>query len=1100
MKKLLKTSALLLLLAAPAFCWETIGDGIEYQSWTIDGPNNVFATRMDRNNPNASIAMTQAKDAYKGNQTVRSQMSDNDGRIFYDGTEWGKRYKPIAGVNGDFYLSGGKSRGIRINDGHLTVSMGHDDTIWGGFYWTAARQALQSASYIKNTTIFLKYTDNSVVDVTDVNASAADNGYTMYNAKYGLRSPSDSDATDMLVYLGKPNIIGAVMGKVKSITTGGNTVIPFDCCVITAKGTAATELRSKAKVGDVVTITSSAYSCTSDHTTRVNLPVNTLAAISGLETVLENGVVMPYDNFPALHERHPRTAVGYNDRYIFFMVCDGRRSGVSIGMTGREMGNFLKDVLGATNGICLDGGGSSTMVTNGTVRNRPSDNSERAVANALIMYNIQPKDQATNLSPCQRVTTNASSLSVRRGPGTHNPAIDTVSSGTAGYVTNHGMGGIKNGSNYWWEVKFDSGLIGWVAGNYLTAGAKDTTPPSVPTGLKQKAVTGTTITLGWNASSDNSGYMGHYNIYRDNVLVASTEETEYTDKNLAQDTSYSYRISAVDYAGNESAKGTAVTMATHFDETPPSVPENLRLETATGTSLSFTWDASTDDTAVTGYKVYRGTKLLATVNASSRNYTDTGLSPTVTYSYYVSAFDAQNNTSAKSQPLKLRCYKTDFSEGFPNTDKWTVDRATLSTAKNHGTIEGDNSLYVSADETPYMNALLGLGYRTGRFGVWFYDAGNAGTQIGLYLKGVSETGEELISLGVAVRTETLNYCGVISPAGGETEYVTLKSRSSGWHHLEIEILPGGRLVFFIDNVKRAERTSEAVALCAFKQLFIGDNTAVSGGNLYIDDITFDERTPDAPTTINVASATPDSITWSFTHAGDNAVKYMVYDGSTLMAESGMWLTKAVTETGLTPNTRYTRKITAALGNMTSSVSYSGGGCTAAVAPCDDTISYTAPGNVSDPNVTLTSLIPYGAGTVSYYRVCVDTLPMHEFDDTETRWDSASYTYQLPLSVMPYYIHVRAYNMDNLGGEVMNIGPYRYGVPPVSVVEAKNMADGSQVMIEDCTVTAVFADCAYIEKNGFGIKVTPAGVLRVGDVTSIAGTLGTVDGERVIVTE
>ncbi|MBO7392630.1 MAG: hypothetical protein J6U98_00335, partial [Abditibacteriota bacterium] len=57
--------------------------------------------------------------------------------------------------------------------------------------------------------------------------------------------------------------------------------------------------------------------------------------------------------------------------------------------------------------------------------------------------------------------------------------------------------------------------------------------------------------------------------------------------------------------------------------------------------------------------------------------------------------------------------------------------------------------------------------------------------------------------------------------------------------------------------------------------------------------------------------------------------------------------------------------------------------------------------------------------------------------------------------------------------------------------------GSLVMIENCTVTAVFADCAYIEKDGFGIKVTPAGVLRVGDVTSIAGTLGTADGERVI---
>ncbi|MBP5739245.1 MAG: phosphodiester glycosidase family protein [Abditibacteriota bacterium] len=1096
MKKFLTISALL-LLSNTAFAWETIGDGIEYQQWSIAGPNNVFVTRMDRSNTNAGIAMTQANDSYKGNQTVRSQMSDNDGRMFFDGVEWGKRYKPIAGVNGDAYLSGGTTRAIRINDGHLTTSMYHDDDIWGAFYWTADRQALHSSSYNKGSSIALTYGDNTTVNVVDVNVAAADNSYTMYNAKYGLRTPSDSSVRDMLVHLGKPNTVGVSTGTVRSFTSGGGTVIPFDCCVITAKGTAATEMTSKAKVGDTVTINISAFGSLANHTTRVNLPANTLAAVTGWQTVLENGVIMPYPGFGVITDRHPRTVVAYNNQYVFFMVCDGRRSGVSIGMTGAEMGDFCKNTLGATNAVCLDGGGSSTMVTNGTVRNRPSDGSERAVANGLMMYNILPKSKSSKLSPCQQITASASSLSVRRGPGTNYSAITTVSSGTSGRVTTHTMNGIMSGGIYWWEVKVGS-TTGWVSETYLTAGAKDTTAPGVPSGLKQKSVTGTTITMSWNASSDNSGYMGHYNIYRNNTLVGTSETTEYTDTGLAQDTSYSYRVSAVDFVGNESGKGTAVTMSTHFDETPPTVPQNLRMETATNNSVTFAWDASTDDTAVTGYNVYRGTRLLGTVRPANRKYTDTGLSATSTYSYYVEAFDAQNNTSAKSAALKLRCYKTDYTEGFPNLDNWTVDRASISGVRNHGSLEGDNSVYVNSTVSPYLNSQLGLGYRTGRFGVWFYDSGTAGSQTLLRLRGMSESGEEVMYIGIGIHsTFSTGYCGEIAVPSTQSTYFALSNRSAGWHHLEIEILPGGRLVFYVDGSSKSQRVNEAVVSCAFKQVYIGNNVSPSSGELYIDDITFDERTPDAPTSISAAAATPTSITWGFNHASDNAVKYMIYDGGTLKAESAMWLTKAVEETGLTPNTKYTRKAASAAGNMTSTMSYSANGYTLAMTPCDDTISYTAPGVLSDPTVVLNALTPYGAGTVSYYRVHIDNLPTREFTDTETQWNSAAFTADLPISVRPYYIHIRAYNAEGTGGDVMNIGPYTYGGIPVSVIEARNMIDGNNIMISDAVVTAVFADCAYIMKDGFGIKVTPALDHAVGDVVTVAGVLSTVAGERVV---
>jgi hypothetical protein len=64
-----------------------------------------------------------------------------------------------------------------------------------------------------------------------------------------------------------------------------------------------------------------------------------------------------------------RTAVAYNDQYIFFIVVDGRDDDHSKGMTIRQLAEFSKNTLGASYGIAQDGGGSSTMVVSGQVVN-----------------------------------------------------------------------------------------------------------------------------------------------------------------------------------------------------------------------------------------------------------------------------------------------------------------------------------------------------------------------------------------------------------------------------------------------------------------------------------------------------------------------------------------------------------------------------------------------------------------------------------------------------------------------------------------------------------------------------------------------------------
>ena len=85
------------------------------------------------------------------------------------------------------------------------------------------------------------------------------------------------------------------------------------------------------------------------------------------------------------------------------------------------------------------------------------------------------------------------------------------------------------------------------------------------------------------------------------------------------------------------------------DTTAPSTPTNLQVTGTTSSSASLSWTASTDNTAVTGYNIYRNGAKVGTTSGTT--YTDSGLSASTTYSYTVSAYDAAGNTSSASSAV-----------------------------------------------------------------------------------------------------------------------------------------------------------------------------------------------------------------------------------------------------------------------------------------------------------------------------------------------------------------------------------------------------------------------------------------------------------------
>ena len=119
-----------------------------------------------------------------------------------------------------------------------------------------------------------------------------------------------------------------------------------------------------------------------------------LDLISGAPMLLQNGVNVAPASCWDFCNAQPRTGVGATagcfvrstSCQIILAIVDGRRSGYSVGMKLPAFADLFK-MLGATNAMNFDGGGSTTMWVKGYgVVNRPTDpTGERAVPNSLLV-------------------------------------------------------------------------------------------------------------------------------------------------------------------------------------------------------------------------------------------------------------------------------------------------------------------------------------------------------------------------------------------------------------------------------------------------------------------------------------------------------------------------------------------------------------------------------------------------------------------------------------------------------------------------------------------------------------------------------------------
>ena len=178
-----------------------------------------------------------------------------------------------------------------------------------------------------------------------------------------------------------------------------------------------------------------------------------------------------------------------------------------------------------------------------------------------------------------------------------------------------------------------------------TSGGADTQPPATPAGLARLDGTATSITLSWKPSSDNVGIAG-YGIYRGATKVADANTTAYEVAGLSCGTSYTLSVDAVDVSGLRSGRATIAAATEPCQDTqPPTAPTGLGSPARTETSVTLSWQSSTDAGGVAGYRVYRDGALLG--STASTSYTATGLSCGKSYTFGVEAYDASGNHSSR---------------------------------------------------------------------------------------------------------------------------------------------------------------------------------------------------------------------------------------------------------------------------------------------------------------------------------------------------------------------------------------------------------------------------------------------------------------------
>lgn len=237
----------------------------------------------------------------------------------------------------------------------------------------------------------------------------------------------------------------------------------------------------------------------------------------------------------------------------------------------------------------------------------------------------------------------------------------------------------------------DADLATWTAIRFdeVRLYIPDVTPPQVPGQLNLQVISDRQVQLNWDYSTDNIGVIA-YRVYRkpagssSYTLVGTTAASELsfidTEANgLQPDTEYSYYITAVDAAGNESVPSPTATGKTKPTDTiPPTQPQGVRATALTSSEVEIRWEEASDTgLGLAYYRIERapdqnGTpgsfSLVGEVAAGNLVFKNTAVQAKRTYWYRVIAVDQANLASQPS--LSVAVFVPPSPHGYYDEEEW----------------------------------------------------------------------------------------------------------------------------------------------------------------------------------------------------------------------------------------------------------------------------------------------------------------------------------------------------------------------------------------------------------------------------------------------
>ena len=481
----------------------------------------------------------------------------------------------------------------------------------------------------------------------------------------------------------------------------------------------------------------------------------------------------------------------------------------------------------------------------------------------------------------------------------------------------------------------------------------------MPSGVALVTRTTTTIAIGWTASSDNVAVTG-YGVYNNGTLAGSPTSTSYTLSGLTCGTSYTVAVDAVDAAGNRSAKATiTATTSACPDTTAPSTPGSLGVSGATGTSISVSWAASSDNVGVTGYGVYNNGTLAG--SPTSTSYTLSGLTCGTSYTVAVDAFDAAGNRSAKATI-------TTSTSACPD----------ITAAECAGWVGGGVCDAVGGDVvvgcverqcrcgrlSPVCRVVLGSGRRCQTS--YAFSGFSCGTSYTLGVDAYDAAGNRS---AVSTLIVTTSACADTSPPAAPTNLAesasTTTSITATWTASTDNVGVTGYRVF-LDGTLAGTTATTSYTLsglaCGTSHQVVVDAHDAAGNNSPQTSATMaatacpppppgDTTPPSTPTGLAVTSGGQTTLALSWNASSDNVgvTGYGVYRNGTL---AGSPTATSYTLSGLSCGTSYTVAVDAAdaAGNRSAKATI-----TASTAACPDTQAPTVPSGVALATRTTTSI-------------------------------------------------------------------------------------------------------------------------------------------------